>query len=147
MQILWDPDKQLSRLGLMCFCYQIYPALFFEMLDFHVCLLPLWLCSSSILWGADTVFSLLQLSLVVQVRKSLNIVPGNTCFIALVSRLSEGQGSFVYVTSCSVVDTCPYSANIKYISLMLISNYLRVKFAVCLQGWVMWMLMVINMTV
>lgn len=138
-------DKQLSRLGLMCFCYQTYPVLLFEMLDFYVCLLPLWLCSSSILWGPDIVFSLLQLSLVVQVHKSLNIVPGNTCFIALVSHLSEGQGGFVYVTF-PLVGTCPYSANIKYISFMLISNYLRVKFAVYLQGKVMWVLMVMNMT-
>ena len=127
-------DKQLFRLGLMCFCYQIYPALLLEMLDFHVGLLHLWLCSSSILWGTDIGFSLLQLSLVIQVSKPLNIVLQNTCFIALVSCLSEGQGAFVYVTFCPVVGTCPYSANVKYVFSMLIFNYLRAKFAVCLQG-------------
>lgn len=85
----------------------------------------LWLCSSSILWGADFGFGFLQLSVVVQVYKSLNTVPQNACYIALVSHLSEGQEGFVYLMFCPVVGTCPYSANVKYISSMLISNTLE----------------------
>lgn len=78
----------------------------------------LWLCSSSILWGTDFGFGFLS---VVQVCKFLNIVPQSTCYIALVSRLSEGQGGFVYLTFCLVVGTCPYSANVKHIPSMLIT--------------------------
>lgn len=92
-------------------------------------------------------FGFLQLSVVVQVCKSLNIVPQNACYIALASHLSEGQEGFVYLTFCPVMGTCPYSANIKYISSMLISNYLRAKFAACLQGQVMRVLMLMNMTI
>lgn len=123
-------EKQLFRLGLLWFCYQIFPALLCETLYFHICCICG--CVQAVYFGEQTLF-LVPCSCHLW-YEYINpwILCLNPYFSALASRLSEGQGDFVCVTCHPVVGTCPYSADVKSISLMLVSHCLRAKFTVCL---------------